>query len=682
MRRPAAQLLDELRRLDEHERIEAKRGLGKEALFTVVALANEPGLGGGWILFGVEARGDSYEVVGVPDPDRVCSDLAAQCSDQTLSRPLRPEIWTEELENARVVVAFVPELSAGDKPVYLTRHGLPRGAYRRVGSTDQQGSAEDLDRYRDGASVRPYEDTLVLDARMDDFDRGAITKYRQGLIDANPASELRDLALEEVVEALGGCRRDEGGVMRPTVAGILLFAKPLALRRLMPAARIDYLVVDGTKWVQDTQRPFDSVLEVRAPLLEAFRRVYRALLDDLPRSTRFSTGNPQRHEDAAVPERVLREALVNAITHRSYRVHQPTQVIRYRNRIEIRNAGHSLVEEDQLGKPGSQPRNPRIADVFREMHLAENKGTGIGVMRREMKEAHLSPPLFESDRGGDRFNATLLFHHLLGENARGWLASLKDHELSDEQAIALVFARDDGRVSNSVLRDLTGLDTLGASLQLRKLRDLGLLQKQGSGTASYYVLGPKAGPAVEEAAKEATEETGSQYQTNLFDRREAPLESDEQGFPADEQGFPADEQGFPADEQGLPEEQGLPVEEQGLPVEEQGSPLDEQAVEADGHWPPDEGDPWAELPPELRRQIEQLGARPRRPTVQRLLVALCTVRPMRPAELASLLGRRSVNALVRHHLTPLVDRGELERTHPGRPAHPRQAYRAVKGREA
>ena len=47
-------LLDQLRQLDESDRVEAKRAsaIGESLLDTVCAFANEPGLGGGWRLLG------------------------------------------------------------------------------------------------------------------------------------------------------------------------------------------------------------------------------------------------------------------------------------------------------------------------------------------------------------------------------------------------------------------------------------------------------------------------------------------------------------------------------------------------------------------------------------------------------------------------------------------------------
>ena len=81
--RTAQDLLAELNASDESPRIEAKRAreIGKSIMETVIAFANEPGLGGGYLLLGVDwkldAKGDTqYWVQGVPDPDKAQKDLA------------------------------------------------------------------------------------------------------------------------------------------------------------------------------------------------------------------------------------------------------------------------------------------------------------------------------------------------------------------------------------------------------------------------------------------------------------------------------------------------------------------------------------------------------------------------------------------------------------------------------
>ena len=61
--------------------------LRKSLLETVCAFANEPGLGGGWLLLGITreelALFPSYEVQGLDHPDKVSADLASQAASRS-----------------------------------------------------------------------------------------------------------------------------------------------------------------------------------------------------------------------------------------------------------------------------------------------------------------------------------------------------------------------------------------------------------------------------------------------------------------------------------------------------------------------------------------------------------------------------------------------------------------------
>lgn len=144
-----------------------------------------------------------------------------------------------------------------------------------------------LDALHQRALDRPYEDTIVTDATMEDLDLDVVASYRTFLLDANAGTELRDLALLELVQALGGARLEDGE-LRPTVCVVLLFGKPLALKRLVPMWRVDYIRQRGTEWIEDTERRLDAI-DVRQPLLVAFRlRARTARAGDARRPARPS----------------------------------------------------------------------------------------------------------------------------------------------------------------------------------------------------------------------------------------------------------------------------------------------------------------------------------------------------------------------------------------------------------
>ena len=350
--RTAQDLLTELNASDESPRIEAKRAreIGKSIMETVIAFANEPGHGGGYLLLGVESKVDTkgdtqYWAAGVPDLDKAQKDLATQCASM-LNVALRPEMAVERVDGKTVLVVFVPEADASQKPVYLQATGLPKGAFRRIGSTDQRCVDDDLWVLR-GASQPQFGPDMVpiADARLADFDLHAIAEYRRLRALANPQAEELAYPDDEMLEALSAVRR-VGVDLKPTLAGLVLFGKPMALRRLFPALRIDYVRVVGTQWVGDPEQRFQSV-DIRKPLMLALPQAEASVVDELPKGFRLPGGELQSRQEPMLSRKVIREALANAVMHRSYQDHSPIQIVRYSNRIEILNPGAYSGERDR-----------------------------------------------------------------------------------------------------------------------------------------------------------------------------------------------------------------------------------------------------------------------------------------------------------------------------------------------
>jgi ATP-dependent DNA helicase RecG len=642
MMRSAASLLDELRSVDESSLIEAKTGsqIDRAVMQTVCAFANEPGQGGGYLLLGVRPssqlglfNGD-YEVVGVADTDKMQSDLASQCAS-VFNKPMRPRIAVETLNGRNVVVVFVPELAPTDKPLFVKNLGLPRGAYRRVGPTDQEGTEDDLVALYQGHQGEAYDGSVLRDADLHDLDPEAIRVYRELRREANPDAEELTWTDPDLLRALGAVVTDDG-TLRPTVAGVLLFGTSQALRRCFPMMRVDYVRVSGREWVADPDRRFDTV-EIRAPLLIAARRAITTVREDLPASFRLPEGEATRSDETRLPVRVLREAIVNALMHRSYRLHGPIQIIRYANRLEVRNPGHSLKAEEQLGEPGSQTRNPRIAAVMHDVHLAETKGSGIRAMRELMLASDLLPPTLESSRSPDQFVAVFLFHHFLEEDDLTWLRQITNEKLSDEDARALVFVREMGAIDNATFRSINTTDTLQASSHLRRLRDLELLEMKGSGNRTYYVPGKRM--------------LGS---------------------------HPGVGKGFAA-RATHPHQVGADPHQEGADPHQVGA--DPHQVETDPHQvgpkipgSAEVADASVGLPEDLHVRIAAAGPRPRREAVRSLILEIAKVRPFTARELTGLLNKRDPKQLVREHLAPMVAAGQLAYVIPEMPNHPDQKY--------
>jgi ATP-dependent DNA helicase RecG len=475
---------------DESVMIEAKAGseVGTSVQETISSFANEPGRGGGYLILGIGrvemALFPTYEVIGVPDSDKLQSELATQCRT-VFNCTVRPDISVEVVRGRTVVVVFIQEVQPSEKPVFIQRIGLPRGAFRRIGSTDQHCTDDDIQLFYQQRSHQSFDETVLADADLKDIDSAVVAEYRRTRQDANP--EAPELAYSDTDLLLClKCLKHNGDRLCPTIAGIILFGKPIAIRRHFPMMRIDYIRINGKEWVPDPDKRFESI-EILSPLLTAIPRAISAVLDDIPQAFRLSATADQRTDVPLIPRSAIREAIVNCVMHRSYRHKSPVQIIRYSNRIEFRNPGHSLVPDDRLGEPGSITRNEMIAAVLHETRFAETKGSGIRSMREAMSIANLSPPFFESDRERDTFVATFLFHHFLSSSDAEWLGAFSSLELSTDEQRALVFAREVGAINNLAYRNMNKVDTLTASGHLRRLRDMGLFDQKGKSTQTYYV---------------------------------------------------------------------------------------------------------------------------------------------------------------------------------------------------
>ena len=257
-------LLQQLNDLDEHPRIEAKAAseAGKSMLETICAFANEPGMGGGWLLLGVspDTQGlwRQYEVSGVPDPDKVQNDLASQCAS-VFNIPIRPQFDLAEVNGKRMVVVAVTEAPASAKPVFFTAQGLPRGAFRRIGSADIRCTEEDLAIFYGDRPSQTLDLAVLPDAEMQEIDPDALADYRRMRDEANPAAEELKWEDEELLRSLRCAGQDNHGKLRPTIAGMLLLGRPQGLRRHFPMMRVDYIRVPGRQWVEDPSRRFETI---------------------------------------------------------------------------------------------------------------------------------------------------------------------------------------------------------------------------------------------------------------------------------------------------------------------------------------------------------------------------------------------------------------------------------------
>lgn len=651
--RTAKELFAELNSFDENRRIEAKSAsaVGKSMMETVCAFANEPGLCGGYLLLGAKRTGIAedgrpiYEPENIENTDKIQSDFVAMCNSMFNVR-IRPIINVEEYLGKTVIVVKIEELPESQKPAYFAKRGLPEGAFRRIGPSDEKCSEEDM--YLFYQSADTYDSCIVDDADLDDIDENALNFYRKLRKEVNPDAEELTLNDVDLLRALGAIKKNKQGGYDLTYTGLLVFGKQMSLRRLVPSFRVDYIRISGNQWLADGDNRFEQTIDMRGPLILMVNKACSAVMDDLPKGFELKKDSMQASTPAILPNKVLREAIVNSYIHRSNRVNQPIQIIRYSNRIEIHNPGYSLKPQDDWGEPGSMLRNPRISEIFHDTNLAETKGTGIGAMRRLMKEAGLMPPTFESNHEANKFTARLLLHHFLSKENMEWLAQYAEFGLVNEQKLALVFVREVGAIDNATYRQLdSSITHARARLEIHKLCDLGFLEKKGQGRNTYYIRTSKV-VSLGERLRPQNEKIPPQHGT-LGEK--IPPQHGTLGEKIPPQHGTLGKK-IPPQGEKIPPQHGI------FEIESQTKSRNELL---------------RELPKGLQERVAKLGKWASREKVSQLLVDLCAFKPYSYEELA-LIIQRAAKPMKDKYIKPLRLANKLFYWIPEMINHPLQKY--------
>ena len=188
----------------------------------------------------------------------------------------------------------------------------------------------------------------------------------------------------------------------PTRAAVLLFADEPGSLLAAHGSRADIrlMVYDGKQVVPEaTPNLRKTPKTIRGPLIEQIDVAIRVVLDELAQGlTLASSGFKAKH---SYPQRVVKEAIVNAVIHRDYRLNRDIFIRIFDDRIEIESPGvfPGAITPSNVDKLGSKARNPLIAQNMREFPVPPNidAGEGVKMMFAEMAQAMLYPPQYRQN---------------------------------------------------------------------------------------------------------------------------------------------------------------------------------------------------------------------------------------------------------------------------------------------
>ncbi len=256
-----------------------------------------------------------------------------------------------------------------------------------------------------------------------------------------------------------------GNEILPARAAVLLFADEPGSLLAAHGSRADIrlMVYDGKQVVPGaTPNLRKTPKTIRGPLIEQIDTAVKTVLDELAQGLTLSgSGFKTKH---LYPERVVKEAIVNAVIHRDYRLNRDIFIRLFDDRIKVESPGvfPGNITPANVDKAGSKARNPLVAQNLREFPVAPNidAGEGVKMMFAEMASAKLYPPQYRQNTEAAVESVTVTLLNL--ERPTVW------DEVSH-------WIDTHGEIANRQLREITRLDTLEASRMLRTWVTQGVL---------------------------------------------------------------------------------------------------------------------------------------------------------------------------------------------------------------
>lgn len=350
------------------------------------------------------------------------------------------------------------------------------GTWTRMDASNRQLNAAEIGdlHYRRG-SRSATADTVPVPLDLLDTPTWRSFAAARGLRHGSAADQLQRIGLAALVD----------GECRPTRAAVLLFADEPGSLLAAHDTRADLrvLVYDGKQAVPEATPNYRRTPKtVRGPLIALIDEAVRHVLAELSRGVTLSgSGFKGRH---LYPERVVKEAIVNAVIHRDYRLNRDIFVRIFDDRIEVESPGvfPGSITAASIARAGSFPRNSLLAQTLRDFPEPPNidAGEGVPMMFAEMKQANLYPPQYRQNTGGAVETVTVV---LLNHSR----PSVWD-EVSD-------FLDRHAEIANADVVRIAQVDTLKASKMLKAWCADGVLEPlPGRGKRNMAYRKPQAEP--------------------------------------------------------------------------------------------------------------------------------------------------------------------------------------------
>lgn len=439
---------------------------------SVIAFANTAG---GKIVIGVDD--ETHEIVGVDKDEvfKIMDNITNTISDMCYPQ-IFPNIGVDTIDDKSIIVIEI--YPGASRPYYIKSLGKEVGTYIRVSGTSRPADEAILKDLELQGTNHSFDEMVCVEQKYDGDNAeklcAAIKRYMvEAARTKSEKEKVKDVMVQNLVN--WGVLKKLDGALVPTNAFVLL------TNNIFPFAKIQCALFKGTERVVFIdKRDFDG------PLYEQIEEAYEFVLKHINLGAEIN--GLVRSDIYELPTEAIREAIVNATTHRNFLDRACVQVAVYDDRVEITSPGmlYGGLTIAQIKEGGSKIRNRCVAEVFSRMKIIESWGTGIKRMFSSCKEYGIrEPELLEI---GDSFRVNLYrpsyneVHQKVHQSSPK--SSLKDRNQTQQKILDMIL--ENPEITQIAMAEKLDITSRAIKKNIKELIDKGLVERIGSARKGYW----------------------------------------------------------------------------------------------------------------------------------------------------------------------------------------------------
>lgn len=236
-------------------------------------------------------------------------------------------------------------------------------------------------------SGHDFSADICPDSTLKDLDKNAIGSFRENWARKSGKSSIKTLSVEQLLRDCGAMTDD--GV---TYAALILFGTSSALNKHLPQSEIVFEFRTS-----EASGPAQQRREFRIGFFACYDQIWELI--NLRNDKRHYQEGLFVYDIPTFNERVIREALLNAVSHRDYQLSGSVFIRQYPGKLIIESPGGlpvGITLENILDR--QSPRNRRMAEILALCGLVERSGQGMNLIYEiNMKEAKPLPDFSGTD---------------------------------------------------------------------------------------------------------------------------------------------------------------------------------------------------------------------------------------------------------------------------------------------